>query len=92
MQCFFCLVCIGIFDECFPDLGLLEDEYFDDGSVGAEELIEIVMRDHGSELIVNADQENWTLCHRVVATSHILINKIILLQLTPPSNPLIHPT
>ena len=86
MECFFCLVCVGILDECFPDLCLLEDEYFDNGSVGAEELIEIVVGDDVSELIVDTDQENWTLCHGVVATSHILINKIILLQLRPPSN------
>lgn len=90
MECFFCLVCVGILDKCFPDLCLLENEYFDDGSVGAEELIEIVVGDDVSELIVDTDQENWTLCHGVVATSHILINKIILLQLRPPSNPLIY--
>jgi len=90
MECLFCLICVGIFDKCFPDLCLLENEYFDDSSVGAEELIEIVMGDDVSELIVDTDQENWTLCHGVVATSHILINKIILLQLRLPSNSLIY--
>ena len=90
MECFFCFVCIGVFDKCFPDFCLLKNENFDDSSIRAEELIEIVVGDDVSELVVDTDQENWTLRHWVVATSHILINKIILLQLRLPSNPIIY--
>jgi hypothetical protein len=88
MKCFFRLIRVGILDKSFPDLGLLKNEDFNNGSIRAEELIEIVVGDDVSVLVVDAHQENRTLCHRVVATSHILINKIILLQLSLPPNPL----
>ena len=52
------LVGFGVFHECLPDLGLFEDEYLDDGAVGGEELIEIVMRDNIAELIIDAHQEH----------------------------------
>ena len=56
MQCFFCLICVGILDKCFPDLGLLKNEYFNNGSIRAEELIEIVVGDDVSILVVDAHQ------------------------------------
>lgn len=52
---------LSILHEGFPDLGFFEDEYLDDGTVGTEELIEIVMGDDIAKLIVDADQEDGPL-------------------------------
>jgi hypothetical protein len=72
---FFCLVDFCVLDEGFPNFGLLEDEYFDDGAVGAEELVEVVVGDDVSELVVDADQQYSALFQRIVATAHIILHK-----------------
>lgn len=54
-QGLFCLICLWVFDECLPDLGLFEDEYLDNGAMGGEELIEIVVGDDVAKLVVYAD-------------------------------------
>lgn len=49
------------FDEGFPDLGLLEDEDFDDFSKGDEQLVQVVVGDYVSIAVVYANQENGAL-------------------------------
>lgn len=53
-KCFFCCLDFSILHECFPNLGLFEDQYFDDDPVGTENLIQIVVCYDVAELIVDA--------------------------------------
>ena len=52
---FLCLVDVLVFNECLPYFGLFEDEDLDYGAIGAEELVEIIMSDDVTELIIDAD-------------------------------------
>lgn len=52
---FFALFDLWVLDKRLPDLGLLEDEYLDNGAVGAEELVEVVVCDDVAKLVVDAD-------------------------------------
>ena len=72
IQCFFSLWGVVVLDKGFPDLCFLEDEYFDDGSVWAKELVEVVMGDYITELVVDADQEDGTLWCVVFVVAHVL--------------------
>ena len=45
---------VGELYERFPDFGFFEDEYFDDGAVWAEELVEVVVRNDVTKLVVDA--------------------------------------
>jgi|LakMenE01Jun11ns_1017448.scaffolds.fasta_scaffold9194317_1 hypothetical protein len=56
MECFFGLVSVGILDKCFPNLSLLKNEDFNDGSMRAEELIKIVVCNDISILVVDTYQ------------------------------------
>lgn len=63
---------LRVLDKRLPDFGLLEDEDLDNGAVGAEELVEVVVRDDVAELVVDADEEDGTLGDGIVAASHQL--------------------
>ena len=68
---------MSILNKCFPYLGLLEDEDLDDGTMRAEKLVEIIMSDDVSKLVVDAHQKNWTFGGMVFVTTHVkqIINK-----------------
>ena len=38
-ECFFCWFYFSVLDKCFPNLSLLENEYFDDDTVRTENLV-----------------------------------------------------
>ena len=59
-----------VLNEGFPDLGLLEDENFDDGSVGAEKLVEVVMSNDIAELVIDADEQDRPLASVVLLSPH----------------------
>ena len=65
------LSCMSILNKCFPYLGLLEDEDLDDGTMRAEKLVEIIMSDDVSKLVVNAHQKNRTFRGMVFVTTHV---------------------
>ena len=69
-----CFWGVGILDKCFPYFCFFEYEYFDDGSVWAEELVEIVVGDDVAELVVDADEENGSFWGVVFVTSHLWTN------------------
>jgi len=47
---------LGVFYKCFPHLCLLEDQNLNDGTIGTEQLIQIVMGNHITKLVVYANQ------------------------------------
>ena len=53
-QSFLCLRSVRVLDECFPYFCFFENEDFNNSSVRAEELIEIVVCDDIAKLIVDA--------------------------------------
>ncbi len=65
-QSLLCLVHLRIFNKSLPYLGLFEDEDFDDGSVGGEQLIEVIVSNNIAILVVDADEENWAGAHRII--------------------------
>jgi hypothetical protein len=70
-KCFFCCFDFSVLHKCFPNLGLFEDQYFDDDSVGAENLIQIVVSYDITKLIVYAYQQNGTLRTLIFPVSHL---------------------
>jgi hypothetical protein len=68
---FFCRVGIGVLHKRFPNLSLLKDEDFDDRAVGGEELVEVVVGDDVSELVVDADQKDGTGEDGIISASHL---------------------
>jgi len=61
LKCLFSLSCFIILHKCFPDFCLFEDENLDDCAMRTEKLIEIVMGDYITKLVVDADQQHWAL-------------------------------
>jgi hypothetical protein len=57
-ECLFSFRRTRVLNKGLPDFGLFEDEYFDNRPMRTEELIEIVVSDDISELIINADQQH----------------------------------
>lgn len=49
-----CLIHLRILDEGLPYLGLLKDEDFDDWTVRGEQLVEVVVGNNVTELVVDA--------------------------------------
>ena len=57
-----------------PDFGLFEYEYLNDGAIGAEELIEMVMGDDVAVLVVDTDQQHWSFRTAFLVTPHHVLN------------------
>lgn len=55
-QCFFGFLNLRVFNKGLPDLGLFEDEDLDNGAIGAEQLVQVVMGDDVAELVVDTYQ------------------------------------
>lgn len=63
----FRLMCIGELDESFPNFGFLEDKYFDNFTILAEELVEIIMCYYIPIFVIDTYKEDRAINLRIHA-------------------------
>lgn len=60
-------MCIGELDESFPNFGFLEDKYFDNFTILAEELVEIIMCYYIPIFVIDTYKEDRAINLRIHA-------------------------
>lgn len=69
-KCFLSRIYLYVFYKCFPNFCFLKDKNFDDSSVGAEQLVKIVMGNHVTKLVIDAYQQHRALRGLIIPIPH----------------------